>query len=423
MKYHPGTTCTNNASTARALANNMARGWRDDFLLVTATTQARAFIACEVSQAFLTRVRQVIISEVAPYCQRPLLAWHTLGAGEERRFPRRLVAAPRIANETAARLGWDWRWMLLADDDCVVTASRDLWHALQALDHSAPWYLGALDSVWQPAPHVTILQPEDGVRLPGGRTVNADTIFPACTLPIETGARPATGRPGGTCSPQIAGDPRQGCVRGPALAACALDLLGVPRSNASAAAHVPFGYALPLTIVYGNGFVMSRGMLRVGGLRDAAVDGRPGAVSASSAARAGRWEACEAETLDAIAYAEQQLVQARLPGGPGARAPVLAGDWHLSRCMLRASHGHYPTVLPRRLHRRTFEHVTDHGRLHARVMARLASRVGLRIARDGDGYAGAMNAQQLSKLVHNTNNDKSTSGFRREPITYRQLVS
>ena len=401
----------------------MARGWRDDFLLVTATTQARAFIACEVSQAFLTRVRQVIISEVAPYCQRPLLAWHTLGAGEERRFPWRLVAAPRIANETAARLGWDWRWMLLADDDCVVTASRDLWHALQALDHSAPWYLGALDSLWQPAPHVTILQPEDGVRLPGGRTVNADTIFPACTLPIETGARPATGRPGGTCSPQIAGDPRQGCVRGPALAACALDLLGVPRSNASAAAHVPFGYALPLTIVYGNGFVMSRGMLRVGGLRDAAVDGRPGAVSASSAGRAGRWEACEAETLDAIAYAERQLVQARLPGGPGARAPVLAGDWHLSRCMLRASHGHYPTVLPRRLHRRTFEHVTDHGRLHARVMARLASRVGLRIARDGDGYAGAMNAQQLSKLVHNTNNDKSTSGVRRGPITYRQLVS
>ena len=261
----------------------MARGWRDDFLLVTATTQARAFIACEVSQAFLTRVRQVIISEVAPYCQRPLLAWHTLGAGEERRFPRRLVAAPRIANETAARLGWDWRWMLLADDDCVVTASRDLWHALQALDHSAPWYLGALDSLWQPAPHVTILQPEDGVRLPGGRTVNADTIFPACTLPVETGAQPATGTPGGTCSPQIAGDPRQGCVRGPALAACALDLLAVPRSNASAAAHVPFGYALPLTIVYGNGFVMSRGMLRVGGLRDAAVDGRPGAVRASSA--------------------------------------------------------------------------------------------------------------------------------------------
>ena len=402
----------------------MARsGWRDDFLLVTATTQARAFIACEVSQAFLTRVRQVIISEVAPYCQRPLLAWHTLGAGEERRFPRRLVAAPRIANETAARLGWDWRWMLLADDDCVVTATRDLWHSLQALDHSAPWYLGALDSLWQPAPHATILQPEDGVRLPGGRTVNADTIFPACTLPAETGARPATGTPGGTCSPQIAGDPRQGCVRGPALAACALDLLAVPRSNASAAAHVPFGYALPLTIVYGNGFVMSRGMLRVGGLRDAAVDGRPGAVSASSAGRAGRWEACEAETLDAIAYAERQLVQARLPGGPGARAPVLAGDWHLSRCMLRASHGHYPTVLPRRLHRRTFEHVTDHGRLHARVMARLASRVGLRIARDGDGYAGAMNAQQLSKLVHNTNNDKSTSGVRREPITYRQLVS
>ena len=109
--------------------------------------------------------------------------------------------------------------------------------------------------------------------------------------------------------------------------------------------------------------------------------------------------------------------------GGRARAPVLAGDWHLSRCMLRASHGHYPTVLPRRLHRRTFEHVTDHGRLHARVVARLASRVGLRIARDGDGYAGAMNAQQLSKLVHNTNNDKSTSGVRREPITYRQLVS
>ena len=421
MKYHPGTTCTNNASTARALANNMARGWRDDFLLVTATTQARAFIACEVSQAFLTRVKQIIISEVAPYCQRPLLAWHTLGAGEERRFPRRLVAAPRIANETAGRLGWDWRWMLLADDDCVVTATRDLWHSLQALDHRAPWYLGALDSLWQPAPHVTILQPEDGVRLPGGRTVNADTIFPACTLPAETGARPATGTPGGTCSPQIAGDPRQGCVRGPALAACALALLGVPRSNASAAAHVPFGYALPLTIVYGNGFVMSRGMLRVGGLRDAAVDGRAGAVRASSAGRAaGRWEACEAETLDAIAYAEQQLVQARLPGGPGARAPVLAGDWHLSRCMLRASHGHYPTVLPRRLHRRTFEHVTDHGRLHARVMARLASRVGLRIARDGDGYAGAVHAQELSKLVHNTNSDNRRSF---EPITYRQLVS
>ena len=46
--------------------------------------------------------------------------------------------------------------MLLADDDCVVTATRDLWHSLQALDHRAPWYLGALDSLWQPAPHVTI---------------------------------------------------------------------------------------------------------------------------------------------------------------------------------------------------------------------------------------------------------------------------
>ena len=416
-----------NASACRRSPLRLG-SWRDDFLLVTATTQARAFIACEVSQAFLTRVRQVIVSEVAPYCQRPLLAWHTLGAGEERRFPRLLVAAPRIANETAERLGWDWRWMLLADDDCVVTATRDLWHSLQALDHSAPWYLGSLDSLWQPAPHVTILQPEDGVRLPDGRTVNADTIFPACTLPVETGAGPATGTPGGACSPQIAGDARQGCVRGLALATCALDLLGVPRSNASAAAHAPFGYALPLTIVYGNGFVMSRGMLRVGGLRDAAVDGRPGAVRASSAGRAGRWEACEAETLDAIAYAEQQLVQARLPGGRGARAPVLAGDWHLSRCMLRASHGHYPTVLPRRLHRRTFEHVTDHGRLHARVMARLAPRVGLRIAHDDEGYAhglhGAVNAL-LNTLVHNTNSDKSTSGFGRsfEPITYRQLVT
>ena len=96
--------------------------------------------------------------------------------------------------------------------------------------------------------------------------------------------------------------------------------------------------------------------------------------------------------------------------------------------MLQASHGHYPTVLPRRLHRRTFEHVTDHGRLHARVMARLAPRVGLRIAHDDEGYAhglhGAVNAL-LNTLVHNTNSDKSTSGFGRsfETITYRQLVT
>ena len=389
-----------------AAAFRMALGWRDDFLLVTATTPGRVFIACEVSQAFLTRLRQVIISDVGPFCQRPLLAWHTLSAGEGRRFPRRLVAAPRIANKTAQRLGWHWRWMLLADDDCVVTPSRDLWHSLQALDHTAPWYLGALDSLWQPAPRVTILQPEDNVRLPGGRTTNADSIFPACTLPVETAAAPAAlgTLGGGMCSPQLPGDSRQGCVLGPALAACALELLGVPRNNASAISNVPYGYALPLTVVYGNGFVVSRGMLRVGGLRDAGV--RPGAVRSSTEGRAGRWEACEVETPDAIAYAEQQLVQAHLPGGPGARAPVLASDWHLSRCMLQASQGHYPTVLPRRLHRRTFEHMTDHGWLHSRVIARLASRVGMRLVRDGSGYAhapsDALNAQ-LRWLVHNTN--------------------
>ena len=387
-----------------ATAFRMALGWRDDFLLVTATTPGRVFIACEVSQAFFTRVRQVIISDVEPFCQRPLLAWHTLSAGEGRRFPRRLVAAPRIANETAERLGWDWRWMLLADDDCVITATRDLWHSLRALDHSAPWYLGALDSLWEPAPRVTILQPEDSVRLRGGRTTNADSIFPACTLPVKTAAPPAIGTlGGGMCSPQLPGDSRQGCVRGPALAACALDLLGVPR-NASAISHVPYGYALPLTIVYGNGFVISRGMLRVGGLRDAGI-GR-GAVRSSTEGRAGRWEACEVETPDAVAYAEQQLVRAHLPGGPGARAPVLASDWHLSRCMLQASHGHYPTVLPRRLHRRTFEHMTDHGRLHSRVIARLASRAGIRLVRDGNGYAHAPSEAlntQLRWLVHNTN--------------------
>ena len=394
-----------------AAAFRMALGWRDDFLLVTATTPGRVFIACEVSQAFLTRLRQVIISDVGPFCQRPLLAWHTLSAGEGRRFPRRLVAAPRIANETAQRLGWHWRWMLLADDDCVVTPTRDLWHSLQALDHTAPWYLGALDSLWQPAPRVTILQPEDNVRLPGGRTTNADSIFPACTLPVKTAAPPAAigTLGGGMCSPQLPGDSRQGCVRGPALAACALALLGVPRNNASASSHVPYGYALPLTVVYGNGFVLSRGMLRVGGLRDAAGvrPGAGGALRSSTEGRAGRLEACEVETPDAIAYAEQQLVQAHLPGGPGARAPVLASDWHLSRCMLQASHGHYPTVLPRRLHRRTFEHMTDHGQLHSRVIARLATRLGMRLVRDSNGYARASSDAenaQLRRLVHNSRN-------------------
>ena len=379
----------------------MALGWRDDFLLVTATTPARVFIACQVSQAFLMRVRQVIISDDAPFCQRPLLAWHTLSTGEVRRFPRRIVAAPRIANETAARLGWNWRWMLLADDDCVVTATRDLWHSLQVLDDNAPWYLGELDSLWQPAPRVSILQPEDSIRLPGGRTTNGDSIFPACTLPVKAAASSTTAALGGMCSPQLPGDPRQGCLRGPALAACSLDLLGAPR-NASATSRVPYGYALPLTVVYGNGFVVSRGMLRIGGLPSAGI-GR--SVSTETSGRRGRWEACEMETPDAISYAEQQLVLAKLQGGSGASAPVLAGDWHLSRCMLQVSQGHYPTVLPRRLHRRTFEHIPDHGRLHSRVMSRLALRLGFRLERDRNGYTRAPSDAwdaQLRRLVHNT---------------------
>ena len=380
----------------------MALGWRENFLLVTATTPGRVFIACQVSQSYFMRVRQVIISDVEPFCQRSLLAWHTLSAGEGRQFPRRLVAAPRIANETAERLGWSWRWMLLADDDCVVTITRDLWHSLQTLDHTAPWYLGALDSLWQPAPRVSILQPETVVRLPGGRTMNADSIFPACTLPAKTAAPYPIETLGATlCSPQLPGNSRQGCVQGPALAACALDLLGASR-NASATSRVPYGYALPLTVVYGNGFVMSRGLLRVGGLRDAGI-GR--SESMFTKAHTGRWEACEVETPDAIAYAEQQLVRANLPGGPSARAPVLASDWHLSRCMLQISQGHYPTVLPRRLHRRTFEHMTDHGRLHSRVMSRLAARLGIRLVHDRNGYAHAPSETsnaQLRRLVHNT---------------------
>mmetsp|Transcript_4570 Transcript_4570/g.8896 ORF Transcript_4570/g.8896 Transcript_4570/m.8896 type:complete len:402 (+) Transcript_4570:59-1264(+) len=386
----------------------MASAWRDDFLLVTATTPGRIFIACQVSQAFLARVRQVIISDVEPFCQRSLLAWHTLPPGEGRRFPRRLVAAPRIANETAERLGWSWRWMLLADDDCVVTVTRDLWHSLQALDHNAPWYLGALDSLWQPAPLVSILQPEDNVRLPSGRLTHAGSIFPACTLPVQSTAPSSTENPGGMCLPQLPADARRGCVRGPSLAACALDLLRAPR-NASATFHAPYGYDVPLTIVYGNGFVMSRGILRVGGLRDAGVGWK---VNSSTETPIGRLEACEISTPDAVTYADEQLVQAKLQGGPGARAPVLAGDWHLSRCMQRISQIHYPTVLPRRLHRRTFEHVTDHGRLHSRVMSRLAIRLGIRLKRDRNGYVHAPSdvwSERLAALVHNTGHDDKWS--------------
>ena len=193
------------------------------------------------------RVRQVIISDDVPFCQRPLLAWHTLSTGEVRRFPRRIVAAPRIANETAARLGWNWRWnMLLADDDCVVTATRDLWHSLQVLDDNAPWYLCALDSLWQPAPRVSIMQPEEVY----------DCLAGAQQTPIHFSGVYTTSQSRGLihyCSAWrhvLASTPRRSTpgVRARTCPCCMLSrpVLGAPR-NASATSRVPYGYALPLT--------------------------------------------------------------------------------------------------------------------------------------------------------------------------------
>ena len=367
------------------------RRWQREFLIVTTTRYARHHLVCQVGHAFYRDFRQVVVTDQASYCNgitfelglrsEPdrsgrAVAW----AVTPLTFPANAVASLRLANETAASLGWAWRWMLVADDDCIVSPTRELARALKALRSRTPWYLGTLDSMWwnpnargptlspvairglgsEPA----IVQPEDRLQIGHGtrnaKEVNAVDLFPSCAFP-EPDLPPSGAE---SCDPQPAADALAGCWWKSVTDGCPAlwrndKNESVISSGSMEATRAPFGYGMSMTALYGNGMAISRGMLRI-----------VGAVP---------WQECERDTPQAIAQTGKWLASG------SSRVAASASDWHLSRCMFSTSL-HYPTLLPRRFNR-TFTHHRDHGHLHARVMAALRRESGLRLAVDADGYA------------------------------------
>ena len=171
----------------------------------------------------------------------------------------------------------------------------------------------------------------------------------ACSFPASGRSR-APRSVSTRCTLQPRADASLGCRWTSVAAACAElwpvngSSLLTPLSREPASLGEGLGYGRAMTTLYGNGMIMSRGMLEAVGEAN--------------------WEACEQNTPKAIALTENLLRD-----GISRRA-ARAGDWHLSRCMLSASN-HYPTLLPRRFNG-TFEHLRDHGILHERACARLS---------------------------------------------------
>ena len=367
------------------------RRWQREFLIVTTTRYARHHLVCQVGHAFYRDFRQVVVTDQASHCNgitfRPGLRSGPVGSGRavawvvsRLPFPANAVAALRLANETAASLGWAWRWMLVADDDCIASPTRELARALRVLRSRTPWYLGTLDSMWwhpnARGPTLSpvavrglgsehaIVQPEDRLQIRLGtrddKDINAVDVFPSCTFPVLD-LPPSRAD---SCDPQPAADASTGCWWRSVTAGCPAlwrndkDTSIGSSSVDEARGRAPFGYGMSMTALYGNGMIISRGMLRT-----------VGAVT---------WRECEEDTPQAIAQTGKWL------SSGSSRAAASASDWHLSRCMLSTSM-HYPTVLPRRFNR-TFTHHRDHGHLHARVMAALQHEMGLQQAVDADGY-------------------------------------
>ncbi len=184
-------------------APRATRLWRD-YLLVTPTLRSRHHHVCLVSEAFYRFAQQVVVSDRLSHCQdeNAIAGPAPKGSLKHRRqvwivttlpWPANVLASVRLANATAAKLGWRWRWLLLGDDDCLISPSRDLSRALRSLRARVPWYLGTLDSMWSPlgrGPALSaaavdglgkppsVVQPEDPlhIRLRGQRALRVMAV-------------------------------------------------------------------------------------------------------------------------------------------------------------------------------------------------------------------------------------------------------
>ena len=245
---------------------------------MTSTQRTRHHHVCLVSEAFYRSIQQVVVSNRAAHCirehakagpaissdiSRPWQAWIVSSLP----WPVNAVASIRLANATAHRLGWRWKWLLFADDDCLVTPSRDLQRALRGLRARVPWYIGTLDSMWSPgglsaaglgaAP--TVVQPEDRLRLrlcgAAARRVLAVDAFPACTFPTPLLSGFSL-RVSKRCTLQPRADASLGCRWGSVTAACdelwrrdssgGVTALAPPNSGKLGE---PYGYGTPMTIL------------------------------------------------------------------------------------------------------------------------------------------------------------------------------
>ena len=191
---------------------------------------------------------------------RPRLAW----TQTTQTFPANVVASLRLANQSAVQLGWQWRWMLSADDDCIVSPSHELSRALRGLRARAPWYLGTPDSMWwrthgrgpelssaavtSLGSAATIVQPEDELNLQlrgeqRPRRVMAEVVFPACTFPevVATASHTLTGG----CIPHPLAQANRGCRW--SLVASSCRELWSQDSALQSPVLAPYGYGLPMT--------------------------------------------------------------------------------------------------------------------------------------------------------------------------------
>jgi len=263
-------------------------------------------LVCRVSLALYRQLRQVVVSDAeAPAdCRRPLLQWHA----SRLPFPHGAIAAISHANVSAARRGWRWRWLIVADDDTVVTPTPALVSLLERLPPKTPWYIGFADGIWRPGPwpreeSVVVNEPHSRLKLHPGSSdssrVRSFDYAPACSLPSEHAVSGA--KDGCTWHPEPS--PAVGCTWELVRAACPLRALpAAPSATAE---------TMPLTPLYGNGMLVSGGML--------------GLISH------GEWLACAAE-------------RERGPAGHMFRLGMAGSDWHQSRCLWELSK-HYPVLL------------------------------------------------------------------------------
>jgi hypothetical protein len=230
--------------------------------------------------------------------------------------------------------------MAVADDDCIVALSPLVAHVLRALDANAAWYLGSLDSLWLRGatthPAVSISWAKFAPDLDGGeddalcapeesglgcvlaietpvvvddKRLEAGLFFPACAWPhaapsSNQGARACAWRPPANAT---------GCSWPLLVSACPLRAALQQRPSALYGIEHDLDDLDDLdavTVLYGNGMLISRGALRYSSRQ--------------------QWMLCAARVAP-------QLTDRRRPEG--------GSDELQSRC-LREITRRYPTVLP-----------------------------------------------------------------------------